>query len=438
MGYRRHRDVFAFSSTLNVSPYNIRLMADFLFTSESVTEGHPDKICDRIADAVLDDILSHDPAARVACEVVANTGMLLIFGEITTSHDCRMPDLAREVVRAIGYSQAEPEGCGGFTAESCAVLTSVKEQSPNIAQKVNQSEEARSGSSDPLDARGAGDQGLMFGYACTDSERVAPGSYMPLAAQLSHLLARRLAEVRRAGSVSGLGPDGKTQVTLRFRDGQPYAVESILISTQHSAAKPLPTLRAELAEVVVRPLIVDALCPNGNFSALNLHLNPGGEFILGGPEADSGLSGRKIIVDTYGGSARHGGGSFSGKDPSKVDRSASYYARYAAKNLVAAGLADRLELQVSYAIGRARPTSLGVTTFGTGRLPDERITALLTDGGIFDFRPLAIIEQLGLLRLQGWCYQDVAAYGHFGRTDLDLPWEKLDRVDAIQQAAGQQ
>jgi S-adenosylmethionine synthetase len=416
------------------TPGKLWTMSDYLFTSESVTEGHPDKVCDRIADSILDDILAHNPAARVACEVAAHTGLVLVFGEISTDHYCRVADIARETVLRIGYTR-EGADVTGFAAESCSVLISLNEQSPDIAAGVNASVEARSGSGDALDQRGAGDQGLMFGYATRESEPAFPGTYMPLPILLAHRLAQRLAEVRRSGGASGLRPDGKTQVSLRYRDGKPHAVETVLISTQHMPGLDQAQLKRELLEQVVAPVIPATLCPGGA-GMLEFLCNPAGPFIHGGPEADSGLTGRKLIVDTYGGAARHGGGSFSGKDPTKVDRSANYYARYAAKNLVAAGAAERLELQVSYAIGRARPVSLAVETFGTGTVDDARLEAMLWDSGVFDFRPQAIIDNLGLTDQARVRYADVSCYGHFGRTDLDLPWEKLDKVEAVQGELG--
>lgn len=410
-------------------------MTDYLFTSESVTEGHPDKVCDRIADSILDDIIANDPQARVACEVCANTGLVFIFGEITTEHYCRMADIARETIRGIGYTSAGASATG-FSAESCAVILSVDEQSPDIWGGVSRSIEARAGSDDPLDARGAGDQGLMFGYACTESERLAPGTYMPLPLSLAHRLAQQLTAARKSGLIPQLRPDGKTQVSVRYSSGQPVEVATVLLSTQHGEEMQQTALRAALYEHVLRPAVPEEVCPGGTLDGVEFLSNPSGYFVKGGPEADSGLTGRKVIVDTYGGTARHGGGSFSGKDPTKVDRSAAYYARYAAKQLVAAGAAQRLELQVSYAIGRAQPTSLHVETFGTGRVDDARILALLRNGGLFDFRPQAIIEALSLLDSAQVRYADVAAYGHFGRSDLDLPWERLDKVDAVQQALG--
>ena len=401
-------------------------MAQHLFTSESVTEGHPDKVCDRISDAILDDILANDPQARVACETCTNTGMVLVFGEISTTHYANMQEIVRNTIRAIGYTEAT-----GLSAEQCAVLVSLDEQSPDIAQGVNSSQEARRGSTDPLDSVGAGDQGMMFGYASTESERFDPGSFMPLPIQLAHALARRLAEVRHGNLAAGLRPDGKTQVSARYAGADFQSVDTLLISSQHDPELSHAQLEEIVRELVVKPVLPAALQREG----MRLHVNPTGSFVTGGPQGDSGLTGRKIIVDTYGGTARHGGGAFSGKDPTKVDRSASYYARYVAKNLVAAGVADRLELQVSYAIGLARPTSLNIDCFGTHKLDPERLQALLDSAELFDFRPKAVIDSLGLRSTR---YQPVAAYGHFGRTDLELSWERLDLVDAISQALGTQ
>ena len=403
-------------------------MRHFTFSSESVTEGHPDKICDQISDAVLDDLLSHDPASRVACEVMANTGLIAVFGEVTTKHYSNIPKIVRQTLDNIGYNH-----CGGFTADSCAVLVSLDEQSPDIAGGVNTSLEARAGSDDPLDLRGAGDQGMMFGFACTESEVLEPNTFMPLPIHLAHLLARRLAEVRKQGLVEGLEPDGKTQVTLAYEDWKPTQVQTLLISTQHQAETTREQIEAGLFEHVVKPLVPAKLAPGGSLEGIEFIVNPAGDFIKGGPEADSGLTGRKIIVDTYGGMSRHGGGAFSGKDPSKVDRAAAYYTRYVAKNLVAAGVAERIELQVSYAIGRAKPLGLMVECFGTENISEEKLMALLNSGELFDFRPQAIIEALSLLTTK---YLPLAAYGHFGRADLDLPWERLDKVDAVKQALG--
>jgi S-adenosylmethionine synthetase len=410
-------------------------MSDFLFTSESVTEGHPDKVCDRIADRILDDIIANDPHARVACEVCANTGLVFIFGEITTEHYCNMAEIARDTVREIGYTSAGTSATG-FSAESCAVIVSVDEQSADIWDGVSHSIESRAGSDDPLDQRGAGDQGLMFGYACTESEWLSPGTFMPLPISLAHSLARQLSSVRKSQMLPELRPDGKTQVTIHYQNHRPVEVATVLVSSQHAEDAQQAALHAQLFEHVLRPVLPAKLCPGSSLEKVEFLCNPSGHFVKGGPEADSGLTGRKVIVDTYGGSARHGGGSFSGKDPSKVDRSAAYYARYVTKQLVAAGAAQRLELQVSYAIGRAQPTSLHVETFGTGQVDDSRILALLRDGELFDFRPLAIVQELGLLDHKRVRYAEVAAYGHFGRPDLNLPWEQLDKVDAVQQALG--
>jgi len=401
-------------------------MGQYRFTSESVTEGHPDKVCDKIADSVLDDILKHDPAGRVACEVAANTGMVLVMGEITTTHYVNIAGIARQCLAEIGYDDSH-----GFSADSCSVLVSIDEQSPDIAAGVSRSLEARRGSTDPLDQLGAGDQGMMFGFACNETEPYAPKAYMPLPIHLAHSLAFRLATVRRKQLVPGLMPDGKTQVTLIYDGLAPVAIDNVLISTQHRESLKHADLQDGLLEHVIKPVLPPELCPNGDATAVEFICNPSGQFIKGGPEADSGLSGRKLIVDTYGGTARHGGGSFSGKDPSKVDRCAAYYARYAAKNLVAAGVAERLELQVSYAIGRAKPVGLMLEAFGTEKTNLDDARALLETSEVFDFRPGAIIEQLDLLRPR---YAQVAAYGHFGRVDLDLPWERLNKVEAVRRA----
>ena len=404
-------------------------MREYLFTSESVTEGHPDKICDIISDSVVDDILANDKKARVACETAAGTGMIVVMGEITTDYYCRVPELVRSILTDIGYTNMP-----GFTAESCAVLTSIDEQSPDIAGGVFNSIEHRAGSDDPLDAVGAGDQGLMFGFACTESEAVQEGTFMPLPIYLAHRLAQRLGVVRKQGIVGGLRPDGKTQVTVQYEGLRPTAVRTVLISTQHDPHHTAASLEPLLYEHVLLDVVPDTLCVDRSYDTVEFIANPSGKFVLGGPQADCGLTGRKIVVDTYGGMGRHGGGAFSGKDPSKVDRSAAYYARYVAKNLVAAGVADRLELQASYAIGRARPTSLHLDTFGTAKMDEARIYKLLQlDAGLFDFRPLAIAGALELLDTR---YRPVAAYGHFGRTDVDLPWERLDKADAVRQELG--
>jgi len=405
-----------------------------VFTSESVTEGHPDKICDQVSDAVLDALLAQDPASRVACETVVNTGLCLITGEVTTNARVDFNTLVRGVINQIGYSGAR---AGGFDANSAAVLVALDQQSPDIAQGVN---EADDHAGDPLDLIGAGDQGIMFGYACNETPEL-----MPLPISLAHRLARRLAEVRHNGSLEYLLPDGKTQVSVVYEDDVPVAIDTILISTQHTAEidgvseeKAMrERIAADLWSHVVEPATADLpLKPlkeaTGDQSATRFLVNPTGKFVVGGPQGDAGLTGRKIIVDTYGGYARHGGGAFSGKDPTKVDRSAAYAARYVAKALVAAGLARKAEVQLSYAIGVARPVSILVESFGTGAISNADLTALVQEH--FDLRPGAIIETFGLRHLPqqrgGRFYQDVAAYGHFGRTDLNLPWEDVDAIVA--------
>ncbi|BCX12825.1 MAG: S-adenosylmethionine synthase [Thermosynechococcus sp.] len=409
----------------------------YLFSSESVTEGHPDKICDQIADAILDALLTQDPQSRVAAEVVVNTGLVLITGEITTKAQVNYVNIARQKIHEIGYTDAN----NGFAANSCAVIVALDEQSPDIARGVDTAQEAREQLSDTeLDRIGAGDQGIMFGYACNETPE-----YMPLPISLAHRMARRLAAVRKTGQLPYLRPDGKTQVTVIYEDGKPVGIDTILISTQHTAtiddlreeSAVQAKIKADLWEAVVKPVFADlTLQPDGNTRFL---VNPTGKFVIGGPQGDSGLTGRKLVVDTYGGYARHGGGAFSGKDPTKVDRSAAYMARYIAKNIVAAGLADKCELQISYAIGVARPMSLFVDTFGTGKLAPEQLLELIKTH--FDLRPAAIIQTFNLRQLPqdrgGRFYQDVAAYGHFGRHDLDLPWERLDKVADLQAAAAQ-
>ncbi|URR34749.1 methionine adenosyltransferase [Thermosynechococcus sp. HN-54] len=409
----------------------------YLFSSESVTEGHPDKICDQIADAILDALLTQDPQSRVAAEVVVNTGLVLITGEITTKAQVNYVNLARQKIHEIGYTDAE----NGFAANSCAVIVALDEQSPDIARGVDTAQEAREHLSDAeLDRIGAGDQGIMFGYACNETPE-----YMPLPISLAHRMARRLAAVRKTGQLPYLRPDGKTQVTVIYEDGKPVGIDTILISTQHTAtigdisdeAAVQAKIKADLWEAVVKPVFADlTIQPDDKTRFL---VNPTGKFVIGGPQGDSGLTGRKLVVDTYGGYARHGGGAFSGKDPTKVDRSAAYMARYIAKNIVAAGLADKCELQISYAIGVARPMSLFVDTFGTGKLAPEQLLELIKTH--FDLRPAAIIQTFGLRHLPqergGRFYQEVAAYGHFGRHDLDLPWERLDKVAELQAAAAQ-
>ena len=384
-----------------------------LFTSESVTEGHPDKLCDQISDAVLDAILAEDPAARVACETFATTGMITVMGEISTTTYADIPAIVRKTVKEIGYDSPEKS----FNGATCAVMTAIHDQSPDIAMGVNDALETRAGTEADT---GAGDQGMMFGYACTETpER------MPLPIALSHRLARRLAEVRKDGTLPWLYPDGKTQVTVAYEDDKPVAVDTVVISAQHAADVSQETIAEEILKHVVVPIVPAALLtPETRFL-----INPTGRFVNGGPAADTGLTGRKIIVDTYGGYAPHGGGCFSGKDPTKVDRSAAYAARYAAKNVVAAGLADRCQIQLAYAIGVAEPVSILVDTFGTGKYSDEAISEAVRK--VFDFRPAAIIRDLDLRRP---IYRQTAAYGHFGRTDIDLPWEHEDKVEALKAA----
>lgn len=384
-----------------------------LFTSESVTEGHPDKVADQISDAVLDAILAEDPTARVAAETLITTGLVLIAGEITTRTYVDIPSIIRSTVRDIGYTRAKY----GFDADTCAVLTSIDEQSPDIAVGVNRALESRSGGGDD---QGAGDQGMMFGYACDETPEL-----MPLPISLAHRLAHRLAQVRKDGTLDYLRPDGKTQVTVEYEDGRPVSVRSVVVSTQHAEDISSERMLSEVLEHVVYPIIPEHMRDKGTA----YYVNPTGRFVHGGPAADTGLTGRKIIVDTYGGMARHGGGAFSGKDPSKVDRSAAYAARWAAKHIVAAGLASRCEIQLSYAIGVARPLSVRVDTFGTGRVTDVEIARAIEE--VFDLRPSAIIRDLDLRRP---IYRQTASYGHFGRPDLDLPWEQVTRVADLRRA----
>ena len=394
-------------------------MANYLFTSESVTEGHPDKVCDQISDAVLDAILGKDPMGHVACECTATTGIIYIMGEISTSCYVDIPKIAREVVCDIGYDDAS---CG-FNGHTCAVLTAIDEQSGDIAMGVDKSLELKEGQAGDSLENGAGDQGMMFGYACDETPEL-----MPLPISLAQKMARRLAEVRKSGLLSYLRPDGKTQVTIEYDgEGRPLRVDTVVVSTQHDEAVSLEQIRADMIEHVILPTIPAKL----NRGDIKYYVNPTGRFVKGGPAADSGLTGRKIIVDTYGGSAPHGGGCFSGKDPTKVDRSATYAARWVAKNIVAAGLAHRCQVQLAYAIGVATPVSVNVTTFGTGAVPDHVLEKAV--GEVFDLRPSAIIRDLGL---RGPIYRKLAAYGHMGREDLGVAWEKTDRAAALRAACG--
>ncbi|MCX5930478.1 MAG: methionine adenosyltransferase [Cyanobacteria bacterium] len=412
-------------------------MSRYVFTSESVTEGHPDKICDQISDAVLDALLSADPASRVACETVVNTGLCLVTGEVSTTARVDITSLVRSVIASIGYSGAK---AGGFDANSCAVLTALDQQSPDIAQGVN---EADDHDGDPLDLVGAGDQGIMFGFACDETPEL-----MPLPISLAHRLARQLAQVRHDNTLSYLLPDGKTQVSVVYENDRPVAIDTLLISTQHLAEidgiSDEAGLRQRIADDLWTHVVIPATADlplQPERGAVRFLVNPTGKFVVGGPQGDAGLTGRKIIVDTYGGTARHGGGAFSGKDPTKVDRYAAYAARHVAKSLVAAGLARRVEVQLSYAIGVAKPVSILVQSSGTGRISDDDLTALVQEH--FDLRPGAIIETFGLRELPrqrgGRFYQDVAAYGHFGRPDLNLPWEDVSEAAArLQQATADQ
>ena len=389
----------------------------WLFTSESVTEGHPDKVCDQISDSILDAILAEDSMARVACETCATTGMVLVMGEITTSAYVDIPSIVRSRLKEIGYDSSEV----GFDYNSCAVLTSIDEQSPDIAMGVNKSYEARHGGDAELDT-GAGDQGMMFGYANDDTEEL-----MPLPVSLAHKLTRRLAEVRKTKVVDYLRPDGKSQVTVEYDGSKVKRIDAIVISTQHNDSVSSEELEKFVKESVIKPVIPAELVDENT----KIYVNPTGRFVIGGPQGDSGLTGRKIIVDTYGGFARHGGGAFSGKDPTKVDRSASYMMRYVAKNIVASGIASECEVQVAYAIGVAKPVSVMVDTFGTGKIADEKITEIVNS--VFDLRPAAIIRDLELRRP---IYAQTASYGHLGRTDVDLPWERTDKAALIKEKAG--
>jgi len=389
-------------------------MKKWFFTSESVTEGHPDKVCDQISDAILDAILEQDPNGRVACEAMATTGMVLVGGEITTNCYVDMPKIVRDTIKEIGYTRAKY----GFDGDTCSVLTTINEQSPDIALGVDKSLELKEYSYDKLDTIGAGDQGIMFGYACNETEE-----YMPLSISLAHKLAKRLADIRKEGVLDYLRPDGKTQVTVEYHDDKIARIENIVVSSQHKPDTDLEKIREDLIRYVIKEIIPEDLIDENT----KYYVNPTGRFVIGGPMGDAGLTGRKIIVDTYGGVGRHGGGAFSGKDPTKVDRSASYAARYIAKNIVAAGLADRCEIGLAYAIGVAQPLSVFIDIFGTGKISDEEIIELINKN--FDLRPAAIIKDLDLKRP---IYKQIAAYGHFGREDLDLPWESLDKVDQLQ------
>lgn len=386
-------------------------MAKYLFTSESVTEGHPDKICDQISDAILDALLEQDPMSRVACETTTTTGIVYVMGEITTNAYVDIEKIVRDTLREIGYDRAKY----GFDCDTCAVLTSIHGQSPDIAMGVDQALEYKTGEDTSEFDTGAGDQGMMFGFACDETE-----NYMPMPIDLAHKLTRKLTEVRKNGTLSYLRPDGKSQVTVAYENGQPVAVDTVVISTQHDPNTTQEQIRTDVIEKVVKAVIPAGLLSNET----KYYINPTGRFVIGGPQGDSGLTGRKIIVDTYGGYASHGGGAFSGKDPTKVDRSACYAARYVAKNIVASSIAKKCEVQLAYAIGVAKPVSIFINTYGTGKISDEEITAIVQNN--FDLRPAAIIKNFNLRRP---IYKQIAAYGHFGRSDLDLPWEKTDKVD---------
>lgn len=384
-----------------------------LFTSESVTEGHPDKICDQISDAVLDKLLESDPYSRVACEACVTTGMVMVTGEISTNSYVDIPKVVRETIREIGYNRAKY----GFDCDTCAVLTTIDEQSPDIAMGINESLESKKGEIDEVELIGAGDQGMMFGFATNETEE-----FMPAPIALAHRLSRRLTEVRKSNELAYLRPDGKTQVTVEYEDGNPIRVDTVVISTQHDPDVHYSKLTEDIIEKVIKSVISEELLDENT----KYYINPTGRFVIGGPQGDSGLTGRKIIVDTYGGYGRHGGGAFSGKDPTKVDRSAAYAARWVAKNIVSAGVADKVEIQLSYAIGVAKPISIVIDTFGTSKISEADIVRIIDN--VFDLRPGAIIEELGLRRP---IYKQTAAYGHFGRVDLDLPWERLNKVEEI-------
>ncbi len=392
-------------------------MAKHLFTSESVTQGHPDKICDQISDAVLDDIYAHDPMARVACETTVTTGQVLVMGEISSTYKPDVAKIARRVICDIGYDSGDK----GFDGNACAVLVALDEQSPDIALGVDKSLERKGGEEDAYNIHGAGDQGMMFGFACDETEEL-----MPLPISLAHKLAKRITEVRENGTLPYLRADGKSQVTVEYEDGKPVAVTAVVVSSHHSADVELETIRKDITELVIKPVIPASLMREDT----KIYVNPTGRFVTGGPQGDSGLTGRKIIVDTYGGYSRHGGGAFSGKDPTKVDRSAAYAARYVAKNIVAAGLASKCEVQLAYAIGVAKPVSVMVDTFGTGKISDEEISAIVDR--VFDLRPAAIIDTLGL---RAPIYRQLAAYGHVGREELGVQWEKTDKAAEIKALA---